>query len=79
MKFVNWSTEAIKGYVVMLNDFISGSNVVDEKHKENVKHLYEAINELDKREQVPQKTPKSKRYKKEKILKEESEIKTKAS
>jgi hypothetical protein len=50
LKFDGWSTEALKGYVVMLGEFMSGS-ILEELQRENyVMRLSDAKRELKLRD-----------------------------
>ena len=50
MKFDGWSTEALRGYVVMLGEFMSGSMLEEPQREGYVRRLGEAEHELKLRE-----------------------------
>lgn len=50
MKFDGWSTEALRGYVVMLGEFMSGSMQEDPQRAAYVDRLSSAQRELKARE-----------------------------
>lgn len=50
MKFDGWSTEALKGYVVMLGEFMSGSMMEEPQREGYVQRLGDAHRELKLRE-----------------------------
>lgn len=50
MKFDGWSTEALRGYVVMLGEFMSGSMMEEPQREGYVHRLSDAHRELKLRE-----------------------------
>lgn len=50
MKFDGWSTEALRGYVVMLGEFMSGSMMEEPQREGYVSRLDDAHRELKLRE-----------------------------
>lgn len=71
MRFDGWSTEALRGYVVMLGEFLSGSMYEDPLRESYVTRLGDARQELKVREDADAGKRTSVAFPREIIAKEE--------